>query len=83
MPAPIQPAPTLTPALQQRLLDLLAALVDQEHARVLVPPNAAQPGFWFGGGGWGTGGGGGGDDFGGGFGGGGGDFGGGGASGDW
>lgn len=32
------------------LLDLLAALIDQQAARVLVPPYAALPGYWFGGG---------------------------------
>lgn len=35
---------------QQRLLNLLAALIDQQRARPLIPPYAAQPGFWFGGG---------------------------------
>ena len=37
---------------QQRhaLLNLLNALIDQDAARILVPPYAAEPGFWFGGG---------------------------------
>lgn len=42
--------PPLSPSHQQRLIDLLAALIDQQRARVIVPPYADQPGFWFGGG---------------------------------
>lgn len=40
----------LSPSQQQRLLALLDALIDQQQARVLVPPYADQSGFWFGGG---------------------------------
>jgi hypothetical protein len=50
----LQPTSRSIPALEDhlaaRLLALLAALIDQTQARVLVPPLAAQPGFWFGGG---------------------------------
>lgn len=44
------PTDSLSAAHQGRLLDLLAALIDQQQARVIVPPYAAQSGFWFGGG---------------------------------
>jgi hypothetical protein len=40
----------LTDAQQRGLLDLLAALIDQDAARVLVKPQADAPGYWFGGG---------------------------------
>jgi hypothetical protein len=36
--------------LEARLESLARMLVDQERARVIVPPNDAAPGFWFGGG---------------------------------
>ncbi len=36
--------------LAERLVRLATALVDQERARVLVPPKAADSGYWFGGG---------------------------------
>jgi len=35
---------------EQALNTLLTKLIDQEHARVIVPPYAEQSGFWFGGG---------------------------------
>jgi len=35
---------------EERLIDFAAALIDQQRARVIVPPNRAAPGFWFGGG---------------------------------
>lgn len=35
---------------QARLLDLLAALINQHDADILVPPYAAESGYWFGGG---------------------------------
>jgi hypothetical protein len=40
----------LTQQQEQVLHHFLAALIDQERARVLVPPYQAAPGFWFGGG---------------------------------
>jgi hypothetical protein len=36
--------------IEGRVRALLAALIDQEGARVIVPPRQAAPGFWFGGG---------------------------------
>ena len=36
--------------LEQRLIGLCRRLIDQRQARVVVPPEANQPGFWFGGG---------------------------------
>ena len=41
---------SLDPARQERLIQFARALVDQERARVIVPPNDSQSGFWFGGG---------------------------------
>ncbi len=40
----------LPPELEERLRQFLGALIDQEAARVLVPPYENGPGFWFGGG---------------------------------
>jgi hypothetical protein len=40
----------LSPEQEKCLLDLLTTLIDQRQARVLVPPNRAAMGFWFGGG---------------------------------
>lgn len=40
----------LDPRLKDRLLRLARALMDQEKARVLVPPQRGSDGFWFGGG---------------------------------
>lgn len=40
----------LSHKMKQALIKLLHELIDQENARVLVPPNRAEPGFWFGGG---------------------------------
>jgi len=40
----------LTAAQRDRLRHLVFTLIDQENARVLVPPYAAREGFWFGGG---------------------------------
>ncbi|MHC4878057.1 MAG: sialidase family protein [Planctomycetota bacterium] len=40
----------LSPQLEERLTRLATALVDQERARVIVPPQQASTGFWFGGG---------------------------------
>jgi len=37
-------------ALEERLIALGKALIDQHRARVVVAPNAAESGFWFGGG---------------------------------
>ena len=42
--------PNITPAQHGALIRLLQALIDQKAARVLVPPYAAESGFWFGGG---------------------------------
>jgi len=36
--------------MEERVRVLLAALIDQEAARVIVPPRQPAPGFWFGGG---------------------------------
>lgn len=36
--------------LEKRLESLAKTLVDQDRARVIIPPNEAAPGFWFGGG---------------------------------
>lgn len=41
---------TLSTAQCEALTRVLAVLIDQERARVLVPPYANQSGFWFGGG---------------------------------
>ena len=41
---------TLTPAQKSALITLLTALIDQENAYVLVAPQKAASGFWFGGG---------------------------------
>ncbi|MEQ8675461.1 MAG: hypothetical protein RLP44_21635 [Aggregatilineales bacterium] len=41
---------TLTAEQTQRLRDLLTALVNQQQAQVIVPPQNASTGFWFGGG---------------------------------
>ena len=38
------------PDTQACVLTLLDALIDQQRARVLVPPYRNEPGFWFGGG---------------------------------
>ena len=35
---------------EQRLITLAAALVDQQRARIVIPPQQASTGFWFGGG---------------------------------
>ncbi len=43
-------ATTLTSHLTAKLIDLLAALIDQQRAGVIVPPYAAASGYWFGGG---------------------------------
>lgn len=40
----------LTPSQREKLLRFCRALVDQERARVLVPPQQPASGFWFGGG---------------------------------
>ena len=40
----------LDSARRHALIRLLDRLIDQEAARVLVQPNASEPGFWFGGG---------------------------------
>lgn len=40
----------LSPELEARLETLARTLVDQEKARIIVPPKQAAPGFWFGGG---------------------------------
>jgi len=36
--------------LEERLVRLAQALVDQQRARIIVPPQQPRPGFWFGGG---------------------------------
>lgn len=41
---------TLPADLEQKLIRFAHALVDQERARVIVPPQDNAPGFWFGGG---------------------------------
>jgi len=40
----------LSPAHTAKLIDLLRALIDQSQATVIVPPYAAESGYWFGGG---------------------------------
>jgi hypothetical protein len=40
----------LTPSQREKLLRFCHALVDQERARILVPPQQPTSGFWFGGG---------------------------------
>ena len=40
----------LDPARQQQLIKFGQALVNQEQARIVIPPNERRPGFWFGGG---------------------------------
>ncbi len=40
----------LDSARRHALIRLLDRLIDQEAARVLVPPYQPEPGFWFGGG---------------------------------
>lgn len=40
----------LAPLLESKLIAFAETLVDQSHARVIVPPQRAAPGFWFGGG---------------------------------
>ncbi|MFO7976903.1 MAG: exo-alpha-sialidase [Candidatus Hydrogenedentota bacterium] len=40
----------VTAAHEEKVTALLKTLIDQEHARVLVPPYENTPGFWFGGG---------------------------------
>ena len=40
----------LSEALNQKLIDLSCALVDQENARLLVEPQGRSSGYWFGGG---------------------------------
>lgn len=40
----------LSSAQRNALIQLLAALIDQEQARILIPPYASESGFWFGGG---------------------------------
>lgn len=42
--------PSLDPGQTACLVRLALALVDQQHARIAVPPQATAPGFWFGGG---------------------------------
>ncbi|MBT4866849.1 MAG: exo-alpha-sialidase, partial [Planctomycetaceae bacterium] len=42
--------PQLNPALTDKLTRLALALIDQQQARVVVPPMQAESGFWFGGG---------------------------------
>lgn len=41
---------TLTAAQEEQLANLARALIDQEKARIIVPPQQASSGFWFGGG---------------------------------
>lgn len=40
----------LEPAWEDRLRQFALRLVDQQQARIVVPPDQARPGFWFGGG---------------------------------
>ncbi|MBX2999012.1 MAG: hypothetical protein KF893_10930 [Caldilineaceae bacterium] len=40
----------LTPSQREKLLEFCRALVDQEHAHILIPPQQPASGFWFGGG---------------------------------
>lgn len=40
----------LDPAQKRQLIQFAQALVNQEQARVIVPPKESRPGFWFGGG---------------------------------
>jgi hypothetical protein len=40
----------LTPAQEQKLINFVTALVDQQKARVIVPAMRPESGFWFGGG---------------------------------
>lgn len=40
----------LSPELEARLESLARTLIDQDRARIIVPPLKAAPGFWFGGG---------------------------------
>ena len=42
--------PQLDPARKQQLIRLAQLLIDQEQARIVVPPNQPRSGFWFGGG---------------------------------
>jgi len=42
--------PTLDPPLKQKLIRFALALVDQQRARLIVPPQQANSGYWFGGG---------------------------------
>lgn len=42
--------PRINTERKQKLTHLLAALIDQRNARIVVPPSEAAPGFWFGGG---------------------------------
>ncbi|MEI6876683.1 MAG: hypothetical protein WCL50_16320, partial [Spirochaetota bacterium] len=42
--------PTHDRALEAKLLNFSRALIDQEKARVIVPPERAESGYWFGGG---------------------------------
>ena len=36
--------------LQSKLIDLCHLLIDQRHAKILIPPRASSSGYWFGGG---------------------------------
>jgi len=40
----------ISPQLQEKLVNFALALVDQQQARVVVPPMQSAPGYWFGGG---------------------------------
>ena len=40
----------LNQTLEKKLIELAHALVDQQEANVIVPPQASEQGFWFGGG---------------------------------
>jgi hypothetical protein len=40
----------ITEAHEAKLIELCRSLIDQQRAKVVVPPYAGQPGYWFGGG---------------------------------